>query len=135
MTLKPPAPRRTDQLPEICRPPRGRPSTGWRGSGGGSVATYSRRVSISRARTVPSSGSWRRRIERSVCVPKRTDLRPIAEVDLADGVQLPASSLDVLPLDGDGEGRRLVMRVGAVDLNLMIDSRTTALALANALTA
>ena len=69
------------------------------------------------------------------CVSKRTDLRPIAEVDLADGVQLPASSLDVLPLDGDGEGRRLVMRVGAIDLNLMIDSRTTSLALANALTA
>lgn len=67
------------------------------------------------------------------CVPKRTDLRPIAEIDLADGVQLPASSLDVLPLDG--EGRRLVMRVGTIDLNLMIDSRTTALALANALTA
>jgi len=69
------------------------------------------------------------------CLPKRTDMRPIAEVDLADGVQLPASSLDVLPLDADGEGRRLVMRVGTVDLNLMIDSRTTALALANALTA
>jgi hypothetical protein len=68
------------------------------------------------------------------CVSKRTDLRPIAEVDLADGVQLPASSLDVLPLD-DGEARRLVMRVGAIDLSLMIDSRTTALALANALTA
>ena len=68
------------------------------------------------------------------CVSKRTDLRPIAEVDLADGVQLPASSLDVLPLDGS-EARRLVMRVGAIDLSLMIDSRTTAVALANALTA
>lgn len=68
------------------------------------------------------------------CVSKRTDLRPIAEVGLADGVQLPASSLDVLPLD-DGEARRLVMRVGAIDLSLMIDSRTTAVALANALTA
>jgi hypothetical protein len=68
------------------------------------------------------------------CVSKRNDLRPIAEVDLADGVQLPASSLDVLPLDGS-EARRLVMRVGAIDLSLMIDSRTTAQALANALTA
>ena len=69
------------------------------------------------------------------CVPKRTDLRPIAQVDLAEGVQLPASSLDVLPFGDDGEGRRLVMRVGSIDLNLMIDSRTTAQALANALTA
>jgi len=68
------------------------------------------------------------------CVSKRTDLRPIAEVDLADGVQLPASSLDVLPLEGS-EARRLVMRVGAIDLSLMIDSRSTAQALANALTA
>ncbi|OYU00002.1 MAG: hypothetical protein CFE40_01400 [Burkholderiales bacterium PBB1] len=67
------------------------------------------------------------------CVPKRNDLRPIAEVDLADGVQLPASSLDVLPLGSDGEARRLVMRVGAIDLNLMIDSRATAQALASAL--
>jgi hypothetical protein len=67
------------------------------------------------------------------CVPKRSDLRPIAEVDLADGVQLPASSLDVLPLGEDGEARRLVMRVGSVDLNLMIDSRATAQALASAL--
>jgi len=68
------------------------------------------------------------------CVSKRTDLRPIAEVDLADGVQLPASSLDVLPLEGS-EARRLVMRVGAIDLSLMIDSRSTAQALASALTA
>ncbi len=67
------------------------------------------------------------------CVPKRSDLRPIAEVDLADGVQLPASSLDVLPLGEDGEVRRLVMRVGSIDLNLMIDSRATAQALATAL--
>jgi hypothetical protein len=67
------------------------------------------------------------------CVPKRSDLRPIAEVDLADGVQLPASSLDVLPLGEDGEARRLVMRVGSIDLNLMIDSRATAQALATAL--
>lgn len=69
------------------------------------------------------------------CVSKRTDLRPIAEVALADGVQLPASSLDVLPLDSDGEARRLVIRVGTVDLNLLIDSRNTSLALASALTA
>jgi hypothetical protein len=67
------------------------------------------------------------------CAPKRTDLRPIAQIDLADGVQLPASSLDVLPFGDDGEGRRLVMRVGTVDLNLMIDSRATAQALASAL--
>ena len=67
------------------------------------------------------------------CAPKRTDLRPIAQIDLADGVQLPASSLDVLPFGDDGVGRRLVMRVGTVDLNLMIDSRATAQALASAL--
>ena len=67
------------------------------------------------------------------CAPKRTDLRPIAEIELTDGVQLPASSLDVLPMGSDGEGRRLVMRVGTIDLNLLIDSRATAQALAAAL--
>lgn len=67
------------------------------------------------------------------CAPKRNDLRPIAEIDLTDGVHLPASSLDVLPMGSDGEGRRLVMRVGTIDLNLLIDSRATAQALAAAL--
>ena len=69
------------------------------------------------------------------CVPKRTDLMPIAQVELNSGVLLPASSLDVLPLAGDSEGRRLVMRVGTIDLNLVIDSRATATALASALVA
>ena len=69
------------------------------------------------------------------CVPKRPDLLPIAQGKLDSGVLLPASSLEVLPLDGDSEGRRLVMRVGTIDLNLVIDSRATATALATALVA
>lgn len=72
----------------------------------------------------------------AACAPKRTDLIPITKVDLADGVQLPASGIDVVQLEEDGgERRRLVIRVGTIDLNLMIGSRTTAKALANALMA
>ncbi len=71
----------------------------------------------------------------AACAPKRTDLIPITKVDLADGVQLPASGIDVVQIDGEGDRRRLVMRVGTIDLNLMIGSRTTAKALANALMA
>lgn len=67
------------------------------------------------------------------CVSKRKDLLPIAQVALDEGVQLPASSVDVLPLEGNAEARRLAIRVGTVDLNLLIDSRRTAEALATAL--
>ncbi len=74
----------------------------------------------------------------AACAPKRTDLPPITKSVLADGVQLPATGIDVVQIesdDGSGERRRLVMRVGTIDLNLMIGSRTTAKALANALMA
>lgn len=71
----------------------------------------------------------------AACAPKRTDLIPITKVDLADGVQLPASGIDVVQIEGEEGRRRLVMRVGTIDLNLMIGSRTTAKALANALMA
>lgn len=71
----------------------------------------------------------------AACAPKRTDLPPITQSELADGVQLPASGIDVVQVEGEGERRRLVMRVGTIDLNLMIGSRTTAKALANALMA
>ena len=71
----------------------------------------------------------------AACAPKRTDLPPITQGELADGVQLPASGIDVVQVEGEGERRRLVMRVGTIDLNLMIGSRTTAKALANALMA
>jgi hypothetical protein len=66
------------------------------------------------------------------CAQKRTDLPVIKESALENGVQLPVSGIDVLPLEG--ERKRLVMRVGTVDLNLMIGSATTAKALAVALT-
>jgi len=69
------------------------------------------------------------------CAPRRKDLRPIAQVDQDDSVQLPASSMEVLPIEGNAEGRRLAMRVGTIDLNLMIDARSTAIALASALVA
>jgi len=71
----------------------------------------------------------------AACAPKRTDLQPITKSELADGVQLPASGIDVMQIEGEAERRRLVMRVGTIDLNLMIGSRTTAKALANALMA
>ena len=71
----------------------------------------------------------------SVCAAKRTDLPPITKSELADGVQLPATAIDVVQIEGEAERRRLVMRVGTIDLNLMIGSRTTAKALANALMA
>lgn len=75
----------------------------------------------------------------AACAPKRTDLIPITKSELADGVQLPASGIDVVRIEtddeSDGDRRRLVMRVGTIDLNLMIGSRTTAKALANALMA
>lgn len=71
----------------------------------------------------------------AACAPKRTDLPPITKSELEDGVQLPASGIDVVQIEGEGERRRLVMRVGTIDLNLMIGSRTTAKALANALMA
>ena len=62
----------------------------------------------------------------TACAAKRTDLPPITKSELADGVQLPASGIDVVQVEGEGERRRLVMRVGTIDLNLMIGSRTTA---------
>ena len=71
----------------------------------------------------------------AACAPKRTDLPPITQSALADGVQLPASGIDVMQIEGEAERRRLVMRVGTIDLNLMIGSRNTAKALANALMA
>jgi len=69
------------------------------------------------------------------CVSRRKDLRPIAQVLQSDSVQLPATSMEVLPVEGNAEGRRLAMRVGTIDLNLMIDARSTAVALASALVA
>ncbi len=65
------------------------------------------------------------------CAPKRTDLPVLKESALEAGVQLPVSGIDVLPIDG--ERKRVVMRVGTVDFNLMIGSTATAKALAVAL--
>ena len=67
------------------------------------------------------------------CAQKRTDLPPIQNSDPEQGVQIPASGIDVVAMDG--ERKRLVMRAGTVDLNLMIGSAATAKALAVALTA
>jgi hypothetical protein len=68
-----------------------------------------------------------------ICAQKRSDLPAIKNSDPAQGVQLPASAIDVVPLEESR--KRLVMRVGTIDLNLMIGSAATAKSLAMALTA
>jgi hypothetical protein len=68
-----------------------------------------------------------------LCANKRTDLTPIKDSDPAQAVQIPASAIDVVSLD---ESRKqLVMRVGTLDLSLMIGSSATAKSLAMALRA
>jgi hypothetical protein len=66
-----------------------------------------------------------------LCANKRTDLPAIKASDPAQAVQIPASAIDVVTLD---ESRKqLVMRVGTLDLSLMIGSSATAKSLAMAL--
>lgn len=66
-----------------------------------------------------------------LCANKRTDLPSIKASDPAQAVQIPASAIDVVKLD---ESRKqLVMRVGTLDLSLMIGSSATAKSLAMAL--
>jgi hypothetical protein len=68
-----------------------------------------------------------------VCSQKRTDLPAIKGSDPAQGVQIPATAIDVVPMEESR--KRLVMRVGTVDFHLMIGSSATAKSLAMALTA
>jgi hypothetical protein len=68
-----------------------------------------------------------------VCSQKRTDLPDIKGSDPAQGVQIPATAIDVVPMEESR--KRLVMRVGTVDFHLTIGSSATAKSLAMALTA
>ena len=68
-----------------------------------------------------------------VCSQKRTDLPAIKGSDPAQGVQIPATAVDVVAMEESR--KRLVMRVGTVDFHLMIGSSATAKSLAMALTA
>jgi hypothetical protein len=68
-----------------------------------------------------------------VCSQKRTDLPDIKGSDPAQGVQIPATAVDVVPMEESR--KRLVMRVGTVDFHLTIGSSATAKSLAMALTA
>jgi hypothetical protein len=68
-----------------------------------------------------------------VCSQKRTDLPNIKGSDPAQGVQIPATAVDVVPMEESR--KRLVMRVGTVDFHLTIGSSATAKSLAMALTA
>ena len=62
-----------------------------------------------------------------------TDLPAIKDSDPAQGVQLPATAIDVVPMEESR--KRLVMRAGTVDFHLTIGSSATAKSLAMALTA
>jgi len=64
---------------------------------------------------------------------KRTDLPDIKGSDPAQGVQIPATAIDVVPMEESR--KRLVMRAGTVDFHLTIGSSATAKSLAMALTA
>lgn len=68
-----------------------------------------------------------------VCSQKRTDLPDIKGSDPVQGVQIPATAVDVVLMEESR--KRLVMRVGTVDFHLTIGSSATAKSLAMALTA
>ncbi|WP_421885181.1 hypothetical protein [Methylibium sp.] len=67
------------------------------------------------------------------CEARGNRLAPIAEAELGLGVLLPVSEISVLPVKG--AYKRVAMRTGMVDVNLMVKNRAEADGLAQALLA
>lgn len=67
----------------------------------------------------------------TACATMRDDLKPVPDADPASGVHMPVSDINVLPVKG--AFKRVVLRVGSIDFNVMVGSAPAAKALAAAL--